>query len=1319
MQCILSASVFENHAFALSFGNIINLSNTADGDSSVPHAAVSGENVYVVWEDDDSGEDEILFARSTDHGASFSDPVIISTTTSSSFQPKLATSDIGNEIYVVWEEEGEIYFTASTNNATGLTEPINVSSSANISRSPQITSSGSSVYVLWEEDVTNANTDILISVSDNGGSSFADAVNLSNSTLQSSTAQLFATEEETYILWKEFDNAALVGNIFLSSTSDGGTTFTAAVNISGALLGDAFFPNLAVSGSNVYVVWGDAVNLDTFLAVSSDGGQNFSDPINLSNSTFVFAANPDVVASGDSVHIVWQDEIAGLAEIFFVSVSIDGTITGTPINISNSSSSISFSPKIAASGQDQETIYVVWQESSPADVFLALSTDGGHSFDDPINLSSSGGVGFAALSQIMVSENSLIVVWEDSSEGEFEIFSRTLTKSGPPSITIDAVSNSAPRWGVDPVTISGTVSGNSTDMITIDWADGESDTLSVEGSSWGPISHTYSSTSTGTREIVVELLSDLGAGKSSASRVVEVQKHATSLEIDDVLSVIHGSDITVTGMLTDTDLNEPIGAMNITFTGSGVTSALPPALTQAEGTYSSSGASPDFVSENVLTVQAHFAGDAAYDSSDSKVVGYDTVAGDATAFVVPAGEPSGPIELTGFNASIVFDRITTAGSIFVSECTPPVSARYVAVDGMCLKISSAVHLEGDSSAHITISYEGLSIPPGYSVEDLGVFHDSVLGIVDITESRNVNEDSITGRTKDFSRFIGGIALHSDPPVGAERLPVFVGYNDLVFEFPQNRNIRFSSGELTIDASNTVSVVEPYANTNGNEIDTIDVTITSSSDPSGINVRFLETGLDTGMFEGSFTIAAGSSSEAESTLDASAGDEIAASYTAPGMAPLRVIINDVIEAGIVEVAGFGIPSLFNAPVDAYDIRLVDAALGQNPTVTVVMSYRNFTGLSDPLQLGIALLNGTACSAVISGTSDTLDVDAQTVTGRATTLGQFVLVLDDHIPADRECFALGFPPGGGGGGLPRPGTSIILFDNAVVVQGDSEQSAGDRSSGGGGGSSRSTSITHPSTGTNIIVSMKTNLGTVTVRFDSVNEGSGQLKIESYEFHSFEEIFEEIRPLQDDNLHGMTAIDGVIYATAGDVFDIDASAVRFTGTVEVTIPYDEKAVMFFGSESEVKFLHYNAATMSWEEMTSSVNEEANTVTGTLDSLSPVTAGIIIAKVEDDSPTSVHLADPILTVTGTNQLTLSTDLAVEQQINQEYVFLVQVVDDRNVAQYIEWQKGTLSGSQVSPVSVSWTAMEKGRYTVTVVVISDMENPVMLSEAIYRDLTI
>ncbi len=1331
--------ILEKNASAFSFGNTVNVSNTSFGVSSAPQVQAEGENVFVVWEDDDSGANEILFAKSPDRGASFADSVIVSTTASSAFDPQLAKSVTANEIYVVWKEEGEIYFATGTDNMTSFDDPVNVSNSGNASRSPQVTVAGSHVYVAWEEDVTGLGTmDIFVSATDDGGLSFTEPINLSNSSLQSSSVQLYSSDDTLFIIWKEFDISAFSGDILFSSSVDGGQTFTDSFNLSETLGGDAFFPQIAVSGANIYVVWGDAINLETFLAVSTDGGQTFGEPLNLSTSGFVFAANPDIVTSGGKAYVVWQDEIGGLADIFLASISDAGGTIGSPVNVSNSGT-ISFSPKIAASGTNPETIYVVWQEDSPADVFLAVSTDGGTNFDEPVNLSSTDSVGFSASSQVSTWEDRLYVIWEDNSIGEFEVFSRTIIDSGPPSVTIDLVSNSTPRWDLDPVSISGTVSGNSTDSITIEWGDGESDPgIPVDGSSWGPVFHTYDAAGTGTREIVVTLSDALGAQKASASTQIEVQRHETSLSLDNIFSVVQGTDISIGGILMDTDANVPLAGKTINFTGTGVTASFPSALTLGDGTFSQTGASPDIVSDATLIVQAHFAEDTAYKSSVSNLAGYDTVAAGTTEFIVPGGSPTGPIDLTGFNASIVFDSVSSSGSIFVSECTAPSSSRYIEIEGMCLKISSAVELVEGSSAHITISYDGLPIPTGYSEADLDIFHDSVSGIVDITESRDTEENSVTGRTTEFSRFLGGVARHSDPPVGAERLPIFVGdNNDLVFEFPETRQLSFSNEELTLGSVETVTVTDPYANTRNEEIDTFNATISSTSDPQGIAIEFHETGPNTGTFKGTFSLTGGSSSSSE--LHAAPNDEISGSYEVFGMPPFRVVIKGVTEAGIAQVTNAGIPIYLRpspSAVDAYELRLVDARLGPDANVTVIMSYENFQGVSDPLALGISHfdpLDQANCLDVISSSNlDGIDTAAKTITGYATAVGGFALVHDDHIPADQECFALGVPPAGGGGGLPRPGTGIILLDSARAIAGgsDDSQSIGGSGGGGGGGGPRSAGITQPPSGSDVETSVTTESGSLTLVFESIDAGSGPLKVESSQLSSFGEIFDGIAMMtQDNDEHGIVRLNSAIYSTAGKIFDIDVSEVNYHGTVEVTIPYDERAVTILsGSESDVRFLHYDEEKRMWNDATSSADQLANTVTGILDSLSPVVAAVIASQgitfdedyLEENPLARMEVASPSFSISDqTGEVTVTTTINNMQRINQEYVIVTQIVDENNVAQYIDWHAGSAASGQSGAVSINWKPLEKGSHSLMILVLTELDRPVILSKAVMTDVDI
>jgi hypothetical protein len=1305
-------SIIPKNAFAFTFGITENLSATSNGDSSIPQIAAQGENVYVVWEDDESGMREIMFASSNNSGASFTTPFGISDASGDSFEPQIVTSEDAMEIYVVWWQDGEIYLSVSADNGTSFSDPTNVSNSGNNSRTPQVAISEENVYVTWEEDVTDSGTtDIYVSFMDRGGSSFSSPVNLSNSTLQSSSSQLYSVGGTMYIVWKEFDSSAFAGDIYFSSRSDADPAFSDRINISSVLGGDAFFPQLAVIGDNIYVAWGDAINLDTFIAISNNSGINFGTPINLSQSGNVFNANPDISVSGDNVYVVWQDEILGLADIFLAHITDEGNTIGAPVVVSDSGTAFSFNPRITISETNPNTLYVVWQENDPADVFLAVSTNGGTSFDDPVNISNTASVGFSAFSQIAGTRDNLHIIWEDSSvDGQFDIFARTIVDSGSPSLTIDSVSGTLPRWDLDLVTISGTVNGNSTDTITVEWGDDTSITgVEVSGSSWGPLSHTYAITAVGSREIEVKLMDEADGLKASVSSEIEVQKHATELVLNDIFSVVKGTDITVSGTLTDTDANLAIEGRTVNFTGTGVTPDLTTAITINDGSYLSSGASADITSDDPLTVQPHFSGDSAYAASDGNVVGYDTVASGTAEFAVPAGSPSGPIDLTGFNASISFDNVLSDGSIFVSECEPPSSSRYIDIADMCIRISPALEL-GEGLAHVTVSYDGLSIPGGHLEEGIHLFHRGISGIIDITESRDTLGNTVTGGTSDFSDFIGGVALFSIAPVGAVRQPILVGDNDLVFEFPAKRQVSFLDNELVIGITHTVQVIDPYANIDAEQEDSIDVLVSSNSDPAGITLNFVETNEDSGIFSGLFSTTAGSSSSAESKLKATAGDKISASYEAPGMPPFRIILRGVTEAGMVEVGSAGVPKLFGvSPVDAFDVRLIDAKLRPEANVTAIMFYGNFTEVTDPLQLAMALYNGTQCLDIIStGSMNEIDAQAETIAGYANEVGRFALVLDDHIPADQECAALGVPPGGGGGGLPRPGTGIILFDSAIAIENESGSSGGRGSSGGGGGGSRSAAIIQTPTGNDVETTVPTSSGPVIVKFETVQADSGQLIVEANELSAFEEIFDEITLGQDSDEHGIVHSDGTLYSSAGDVFDIDASAINFDGMIDVTIPYDEGAITSIsGSESDVRFLHYDAEHGVWEDNTMSVDELANTVTGRLDSLSPVIAAVILNQ---DASDQLVASDPSF-VFSEGRSALSVKLNNKLQTDQNYAIIVQVLDQNNIVKHIEWQERSIAASREENVSMSWAQTEKDIYMIKVFVWTEIQNPSLLSQ--------
>ena len=100
----------------------INVSNNT-GFSVNPQIAVSGNNVYVTWEDTTPGNADIFFAVSNNNGVSFGTPINLSNNTGNSINPQIAAS--GNNVYVTWHDDTpagdrDIFFAASNNNGTSF-----------------------------------------------------------------------------------------------------------------------------------------------------------------------------------------------------------------------------------------------------------------------------------------------------------------------------------------------------------------------------------------------------------------------------------------------------------------------------------------------------------------------------------------------------------------------------------------------------------------------------------------------------------------------------------------------------------------------------------------------------------------------------------------------------------------------------------------------------------------------------------------------------------------------------------------------------------------------------------------------------------------------------------------------------------------------------------------------------------------------------------------------------------------------------------------------------------------------------------------------
>jgi hypothetical protein len=306
------------------FSNTTNLSNNI-GHSELPQLALYGNNVYVVWIDDTSGKRSIYFKRSTDDGCTFGSTIDLGNQKGGSIDPKIAVS--GNNVYVVWEHtpgnNGAIFFTRSTDNGATFSSSKNLGNNTGFNGFPQIAVSGNNVFVVWH-DATHG---IFFARSTDNGATFSSSKNLGNNAGFNGFPQIAVSGNNVFVVWHDATRG-----IFFARSTDNGATFGSPVilyEVRNEGIGSKVFSPRITSdprSDNVYVVWhsGDIVQHARVKALisdvqyirSTDNGDTFGSIVNLSNYSG-WSVNPQIAVSQNNVYAVWTNNATGNEEIFF------------------------------------------------------------------------------------------------------------------------------------------------------------------------------------------------------------------------------------------------------------------------------------------------------------------------------------------------------------------------------------------------------------------------------------------------------------------------------------------------------------------------------------------------------------------------------------------------------------------------------------------------------------------------------------------------------------------------------------------------------------------------------------------------------------------------------------------------------------------------------------------------------------------------------------------------------------------------------------------------------------------------------------------
>ena len=214
------------------FSAIRNLTGVGGVDARGPDLAATGSNVYATWTDTlGPKEYEVFFAKSTNSGGTFSAKINLSNNVGNSDFSQVAFS--GVNVFVTWQDStpgnSDIFMRRSINSGGSFQAFKNLSSNAGVSWYPQVATSGANVYFTWQDN-TPGNFDVFLRRSTNNGGTLQPLVQISNNAGASENPQVTTVGSNVYIIWQ--DNSPGNNEIIERRSHDNGATWQPTQNLS-------------------------------------------------------------------------------------------------------------------------------------------------------------------------------------------------------------------------------------------------------------------------------------------------------------------------------------------------------------------------------------------------------------------------------------------------------------------------------------------------------------------------------------------------------------------------------------------------------------------------------------------------------------------------------------------------------------------------------------------------------------------------------------------------------------------------------------------------------------------------------------------------------------------------------------------------------------------------------------------------------------------------------------------------------------------------------------------------------------------------------
>ena len=222
------------------------------GDAYEPQLVTDGSLVTATWYRFDGANDRIQVATSADGGASWTTPLTLSAAgQSAGGPPELATD--GSTITAAWyRSDGARYrveVSSSTDGGATWTTPQILSAAGENASGPQVVTDGNTITATWYRS-DGSTRRVQASSSTDGGTTWSSPVNISTLGQEAFTPQIVVGNTITTVTWLN----GTTSQVQVSWSLDNGGSWSTPVNLStsGPF---ASRPQLATDGATITVVW--------------------------------------------------------------------------------------------------------------------------------------------------------------------------------------------------------------------------------------------------------------------------------------------------------------------------------------------------------------------------------------------------------------------------------------------------------------------------------------------------------------------------------------------------------------------------------------------------------------------------------------------------------------------------------------------------------------------------------------------------------------------------------------------------------------------------------------------------------------------------------------------------------------------------------------------------------------------------------------------------------------------------------------------------------------------------------------------------------